>query len=136
MRKPMFILALILVVSLAACGGGSAPAGEEGEPAGGDVGAGEALFAQSSVGTQAGCTTCHSLEPGVTLVGPSVANIGAEAGSRVSGVSAEDYLRQSILEPNAYVVEGFGEGIMPGGYGDELSEQQLNDLVAYLQSLK
>jgi mono/diheme cytochrome c family protein len=40
------------------------------------------------------------------------------------------------LEPNAYLVEGFGQGLMPAGYGDELSEEQLNDLVAYLLSLK
>lgn len=136
MRKLILILVVILVVSLAACGGESAPTGGEGEPAGGNADAGEALFAQSSVGTMPGCVTCHSLEAGVTLVGPSVANVGAEAGSRVSGQSAEEYLRQSIVEPNAYVVEGFGEGIMPSGYGDALTEQQLDDLVAYLFSLR
>jgi mono/diheme cytochrome c family protein len=136
MRRLIFILVLILVASLVACGGDSAPSSGEGEPAGGNADAGEALFAQSSIGTQAGCITCHSLEPGVALVGPSVANLGAEAGSRVSGLSAEEYVRQSIVEPNAHVVEGFGEGIMPGNYGDELSEQQLEDLVAYLLSLQ
>lgn len=131
MRKLVFILAVILVVSLAACGGGGEPA-----PAGGNADAGEALFAQSSIGSQAGCTTCHSLEPGVTLVGPSLANVGTEAGSRVSGLSAEEYLRQSILEPGDFVVEGFGGGIMPGGYSSELSDEQVDDLVAYLLSLK
>jgi mono/diheme cytochrome c family protein len=128
---------LILVLGLVACGGESAPAGGEGQAAGaGDVAAGESLFNQSLIGTQPGCVTCHSLEPGVTLVGPSLANVGADAGSRVSGQSADEYLRQSILEPNAYVVEGFGQGIMPAGYGNELSEQQLNDLAAFLLSLK
>jgi mono/diheme cytochrome c family protein len=131
MRKLGFILALLLLVSLAACGGGSEPA-----PAGGNTDAGEALFAQSSVGSQAGCITCHSLEPGVDLVGPSLANVGAEAGSRVSGQSAEEYLRQSILEPGDYVVDGFGAGIMPGGYSSELSDEQVDDLVAYLLSLE
>jgi hypothetical protein len=65
-----------------------------------------------------------------------VANIGAEAGSRVSGQSAADYLRSSIVEPQAYVVEGFSAGIMPATYVDVLTEQQINDLVAYLLSLK
>lgn len=131
MRNLGFLLVLILLASLAACGGGSEPA-----PAGGDAAAGEALFAQSSIGSQPGCTTCHSLEAGVTLVGPSLADVGAEAGSRVSGQSAEEYLRQSILEPGDYVVDGFGAGIMPGGYSSELSEEQVDDLVAYLLSLK
>lgn len=136
MRKLILVVMLVLLASLAACGGESAPAGGEGETAGGDASAGEAIFVQSMVGTQAGCMTCHSLEPGVTLVGPSVANVGAEAGSRVSGLSAEEYLRQSIVEPNAYLVEGFGQGLMPAGYADELTAQQLDDLVAYMLSLK
>jgi cytochrome c551/c552 len=137
MRKLMLVLVLGLLLGLVACGGGSAPAGEEGPAAAsGDAAAGESLYSQSLIGTQAGCMTCHSLEPDVVMVGPSMANIGAEAASRVSGQGAEEYLRQSILEPNAYIVEGFGQGLMPGGYGDELSEEQLNDLIAYLLTLK
>jgi mono/diheme cytochrome c family protein len=133
MRKLMFMVVLILVLALAACGGEPAPSGGAGE---GNVAAGKELFNQSLIGTQPGCMTCHSLEPGVTMVGPSLANVGAEASSRVSGQSGEDYLRQAIVEPNAHLVEGFGQGIMPQGYGNELSEQQLNDLVAFLASLK
>ena len=136
MRKLGFILALIVAASLAACGGEPAPAGGGGGAAGGDTGAGEVVFDQGTIGGLPGCMTCHSLEAGVMLVGPSLANIGAEAGSMVSGLSAEEYLRQSIVEPNAYVVEGFGQGLMPVGYGDALSSQQLDDLVAYLLSLK
>jgi sulfur-oxidizing protein SoxX len=135
-RKRGFILALIVVASLAACGGGSAPAGGGGGAAGGNAGAGEAVFGQGVIGGLPGCMTCHSLEAGVTLVGPSLASIGAEAGSMVSGLSAEEYLRQSIIEPDAYVVEGFGQGLMPAGYGDALTSQQLDDLVAYLLGLK
>ena len=137
MRNLLLVTALILVLGLVACGGEAAPAGEEGQAArAGDVAAGEALYNQSVIGSLAGCMTCHSLEPGVTMVGPSLANIGAEAGSRVSGQAADEYLRQAIVEPNAHIVEGFGEGLMPVGYGNELSEQQLNDLVAFLLSLK
>jgi sulfur-oxidizing protein SoxX len=137
MRKLMLLVVFILVLGLVACGGESAPASEGGQATGaGDAGAGKELFNQGLIGTQPGCMTCHSLEPGVTLVGPSLASIGAEAGSMVSGQSAEEYLRQSILAPGEYVVEGFADGIMPANYGDELSEQQLNDLVAFLLSLK
>ena len=121
------VLVLVLVLSLAACGGGSAPAVSGDATAGQKVYSGEAAPA---------CSSCHSLEPGTTIVGPSLATIGAEAGSRQSGQSASDYLHQSIVEPDAYVVEGFAAGLMPGTYGGALSEQQIADLVAYLLTLK
>lgn len=127
------MLVLVLVLSLVGCGGDSSP---EGAASVGDSAAGEALFAQTLIGNQPGCITCHSLEPDVTIIGPSVAGIGTVAGSRVSGQSAEDYLRQSITEPGAHIVEGFSAGLMPAGYASELSEQQLNDLTAYVLSLK
>lgn len=126
MRNLIFALLLLLCLSLTACGGEPAPAE-------GDAATGESLF---NGGAQPGCNTCHSLEPGVKLVGPSLAQIGAEASSRVSGQSAEEYLRTSIMEPNSFVVGGFTANIMPATYDDQLSEQEVNDLVAYMLSLK
>ena len=137
MRK-LGLLLLVLILGLVACGGGgdTAPEAPAAEAVAGDAAAGETLFAQTLIGTQAGCATCHSLEPGLTMVGPSLATIGGEAGSRVDGMSAEAYLRQSIEEPDAYLAEGFAAGLMPAALADELSTQQLADLVAYLQTLK
>ena len=131
MRKFIFVL-LLLSLSLVGCGGESTPA-EEGEQAAGNVAAGEELF---NGGAQPACNTCHSLEAGEDLVGPSLAKIGADAGSRVSGQSAEEYLRKSIMEVNDYVAEGFAANIMPSTYANQLSEQEVNDLVAYMLSLK
>jgi hypothetical protein len=54
----------------------------------------------------------------------------------VSGVSAAEYLRRSVTDPNADVVEGYVANVMPATYGTQLSEEQLNDLVAYLLTLK
>jgi hypothetical protein len=54
----------------------------------------------------------------------------------VSGLSGEEYLRQAVTEPGAYVVEGFAAGIMPATYGSQLTAQQVDDLVAYMLSLK
>ena len=124
-------LALALVVLLAACGGQSAPESSD-DVAAGDAAAGEALFVQPLLGNQAGCSSCHSLEPGVTLVGPSMAEMGTAAGTRVSGQSAEEYLRASIVAPNDYVVEGFAENLMPATYGTELTEEEINNLVSFL----
>ncbi|MCL7453959.1 MAG: cytochrome c [Anaerolineae bacterium] len=129
MRKLTLLLSLVLLISLAACGGN----GDTSGTGTGDPAAGETVYNQTATPA---CNTCHSLEPGVALVGPSLSNIGAEAGQRVSGQSAEDYLREAVVDPNAFVVEGFGANIMPADYGSQLTEQQVTDLVAYLLSLQ
>lgn len=126
----MVYLLFLFVLLLAACGSGSGSEDNEG------VEAGKALFEQSILGGQTGCTTCHSLEPGVVLVGPSLAIIGSEAEGRVTGQSAEEYLRQSILDPDAFVVMDYPAGTMPKVYGDVLSNDEVGQLVAYLQTLK
>jgi mono/diheme cytochrome c family protein len=133
------ILVLMLAMLLVACGGSddSAETVADAPPASvGDAAAGEALYAQTIIGTTAGCATCHSLEAGVQIVGPSHAGVATRAGEYVAGESAEQYLRTSILEPNAHLVEGFTEGVMPQTYKDELSNTQVDDLVAYLLTLK
>jgi sulfur-oxidizing protein SoxX len=131
MRNLLLLLALLLALSLAACGGEEQAVGGGGTA--GDAAAGETVF--NEVAAPA-CGSCHSLEPGVVLVGPSLATIGAEAGSRVSGTSAEDYLHESVVDPNAYVVDGSPANVMPQNYGSQLSEQQIKDLVAYMMTLK
>lgn len=47
-----------------------------------------------------------------------------------------DYLHTSIVDPNAYIVPGFPENLMPQVYGEILSEQDIDDLIAYLLTLK
>ncbi|MGZ8755600.1 MAG: c-type cytochrome, partial [Acidimicrobiia bacterium] len=88
------------------------------------------------IGTNTGCRICHSLEPGRRLVGPSLAGVGTAAATRVPGLTAEEYLRQSIVDPDAYTVEGFQLGAMLPDIAHKLSEQQLDDLVAFLLTLK
>lgn len=137
MKKLLVVLALVtvLALALAACGGGAAEAGEA-EPTGPDPKAGEELFNSVVIGAQAGCVTCHSLTPGEVIVGPSMAGIASRAGSTVPGLTAEEYLEQSILEPNAYLVEGYAADIMVQVWEEELSDQQLDELIAYLMTLQ
>ena len=85
---------------------------------------------------QAGCQICHSLEPGRQLVGPSLAGIASTARSRVPGQSAEEYLRQSIIEPDAYVVEGYRSGQMLPIYEEQLSADEIEALVQFLLTLE
>jgi ferredoxin/mono/diheme cytochrome c family protein len=104
--------------------------------AGGDPAAGRRLFNETRGGAGVGCRICHSLQPDVKLVGPSLAGIGARAPTRVPGLSAEDYLRQALLEPDAYVVEGYRPGQMPPDYLTRLNRDQIEDIVAYLLTLE
>jgi mono/diheme cytochrome c family protein len=85
----------------------------------------------------AGCGACHAI-PGISegVVGPTQANIGEVAATRIDGMSAEEYIRQSILQPNVYLVEGFNEGIMPPNYGDTISPSDLEDLIEFLLAQK
>jgi mono/diheme cytochrome c family protein len=117
----LFVLLLALTVVLTACGGGG---GESSDSA---AKAGEELFAQTVIGSQAGCITCHSLEAGVVIVGPSMDGIGNR--------SAE-FLRESILDPDANLADGFPAGTMPQVWGDELTDEQVDQLVAYMLTLK
>ncbi len=133
MRRLTFILVLMLVFGLAACGGSSDAPAASGGAGGGDAAAGKTVFAETAVPA---CSTCHSLEPGVTIVGPSLATVGTEAGTRVDGVSAENYLRKSITDPDSFVVDGFASGLMTMDYATQLTEEQIQDLVAYMLTLK
>ncbi len=60
--------------------------------------------------------------------------MGVSASTRVSGLSADDYLRQSITEPGTFLVEGFAD-LMPTTFGT-LPESDIGDLIAYLKSLE
>jgi hypothetical protein len=103
---------------------------------GGDPLAGEQLYYEMSMGTNAACRICHSLTLDEVLVGPSLAGVATRAETRVPGLSAEEYLRQSILDPNAFVVSGFPQGQMVTNLGQVLTPEQVDDLVAFLLTLK
>src|SRR5438128_753184 len=91
--------ALCLMLLLSACTGGDDNAEK--------VEAGKEIY--NTGGTaKVPCATCHTLD-GSTLVGPSFQGISERAGSRIEGVSAEDYIRQSIQHPSQFVVPGFSD---------------------------
>ena len=84
--------------------------------------------------TQLGCQTCHKSESGGR--GPSLVGIYNEPQKLTNGkevVADTDFLRESILYPNAKILEGY-QAIMPA-YNGQINEQSLNQLVAYIKSL-
>jgi cytochrome c oxidase subunit 2 len=139
MRKHFFIIVFLLTFTLllAACGGGADDTSETEGPL--DLAAqGEKLYKQATIGSASspGCVTCHSLEEGVSLVGPSHASVGARAGDQVAGQSAEDYIKESIINPNTHVVDGYSPGVMYQNYAKELTDEQIDALVAYMLGLR
>ncbi len=119
---------LTIVLAMAACGGDSAPVT-------GIATSGEDLFGRTVLGENAGCVTCHSLKEGVVLVGPSLASIGADAAGRQEGVSAAEYLRISITDPDEFLLDGFDRGRMPPDWTEQLSQPDIDALVEYLLTL-
>ncbi len=97
----------------------------------GDLTRGKTLFNGS-----AGCAGCHDTTQGMTISGPSLKGVASRATTRKPGMSATDYLHESIRQPNAYVVKGFTPGVMLQTYGQTLNNGQIDDLVAYLLTLK
>ena len=87
---------------------------------------GEAVF------ESAGCGACHAFAPAGSdaEVGPGLDDLaGAAEGA---GVSLEEFVRQSIVDPNARVAEGYQPDVMPDTYENTLSDEQLDGLVQYL----
>jgi nitric oxide reductase subunit C len=107
------------------------------------VALGEALFKR----TPPACFGCHSLQQGLTLVGPSLAGLVTRATTLIASPeykgaarTPEDYIRESILNPHAYIVAGQtfsagGQSIMPP-FGSMLKPQEVDELVAYLATFK
>ena len=82
-----------------------------------------------------GCANCHEPNLFGQRLGPPLDHIGPVAANRRPGLSAEEYIRQSILDPGAYVVPGYQDS-MPRDLGRDLAPTDLDALVAYLLSLK
>lgn len=134
----MKVHTLVLVVFaalLTACGSASAAGGDYGNLPGDPV-VGKALFDEIVIGISPGCVSCHSVIEGEVLVGPSLHGIGTTARSRIPGYTAEEYLRESIMSVDAYIVEGFYAGYMYNGYAYDLDETQINDLISYMLTLE
>ncbi len=145
--KRVVWLSIVLMLVLAACAGGGggeqAPAEQPGAAVTGDPKRGETLFKQSTIGAAPGCAACHSLEPGRVLVGPSLAGVATRAEQIIQSddytgkaTTVEEYLRESIVDPDVYAPPGFSPGSMYPNYGKDLTEQQIADLVAFLKTLK
>ncbi len=85
-----------------------------------------------------GCNACHALQDAgaAGAIGPKLDGIASVAGTREAGRSVEEYIHESIVKPNAYVVPNFPANVMPQDYGQRLAQPDLDALVNYLAQMK
>tara|TARA_R100001143_G_scaffold63545_1_gene71601 strand:- start:4988 stop:5929 length:942 start_codon:yes stop_codon:yes gene_type:complete len=86
--------------------------------------------------TRNACTTCHSAD-GTELQGPSYLGIFGSERVMESGETVtvdENYIRESILEPNAKIVEGY-QPVMPS-YAGSLNDRQIDAIIEYIKTLE
>ena len=106
-------------------------AGPQGDPV-----KGKEHFEQMRPEVNFACATCHYVDKEDQLIGPGLLNVSTRAETRVEGESAYDYLHTSIVNPSAYVVKNYPDKLMPQIYKDVWTEEEINDIIAYLFTLK
>lgn len=83
-----------------------------------------------------GCLVCHKDQEQGNVRGPDLRQAAAKAATRKPGTGAEAYLIESLLEPDAYLVEGYPRMMPPSMRPPaNLSMAEVKAVVAYLQSL-
>ena len=87
---------------------------------------GKAIF------TANGCNSCHTLTAAGAnaKVGPDLDQLPAEA--QRAGQPLAQFVKTSIVDPNAYVEHGFPKGTMPTNFGTVIKKNDLDTLVQYL----
>ena len=91
-----------------------------------------------------GCASCHSVD-GTKIVGPSFKGLFGRTELFIDGTSLvvdDAYIRESILDPYAKIVDGFelspgsGTSAMPITYAEKLSSDQISDIIEFIKTLK
>lgn len=83
-----------------------------------------------------GCTSCHSID-GSSIIGPTFQGLFGSERTFEDGTSAvadENYIRESILNPSAKIVEGFQNQMT--SYEGRLSDEDISDIIEYFKTLE
>jgi mono/diheme cytochrome c family protein len=109
----------------------SAPSGSTsttGGGGGGDATAGKAVFTGA-----AGCAGCHTFTAAGSsgMIGPNLDNVSADDAAS-GGAPLDDFIKESIVDPDKYIAKGYTAGIMPTTFGSSLSSADIANLVAFI----
>jgi cytochrome c oxidase subunit 2 len=146
------VFSVFVLAAVTACGGGGQqqtqqqtqqpqqppPAAEQPPPA--QTEETQLIERGQQLASSIGCMACHSTD-GTTIVGPTWKGLfGHEVevvlpdGTETKVLADEEYLRESILNPNAKITKGFQANLMPI-YEGQLNEEQIQAIIAYIKSL-
>ena len=111
----------------ASSGGSSTPTSSGGGQ--GNAANGKTIFTGSG-----GCGSCHALSAAGTngAVGPNLDSLAADA--QKAGMPLDAFIKDSIVNPGAFIAPGYTDGIMPATFGSTLSASDIADLVALISS--
>ena len=95
------------------------------------VEAGKAIF-----NGKGSCYSCHTLNPSAPPGrGPDLTDIGVHAATRKPGVGAKAYLIESLYDPTAFLVHGYGKTMTPAWKPPiSLSNLEIETVIVFLQS--
>jgi len=105
----------------------------------GDPTRGQAIYTgqeRSQLRAQLGCAGCHAggaQAPDTEEQWSLIINERLNE-AQFDGYTPEQYIAESIVMPNAYIVDGYNSGVMPQLYGDQISAQDLVDIISYVRS--
>lgn len=91
---------------------------------------------QDAAGSGYACANCHLPTSEKTEIGPGLLNIKHRAATRIEGLSAAEYIYESITNSMAYTVEGFEADLMPQNWAEIYTDPEIFDIVAYLLTLE
>jgi mono/diheme cytochrome c family protein len=103
------------------------PTATAGTTAAGNPAQGKSVFASN------GCGACHTFRPAGSsaTIGPDLDTKPA-LDAKKSNMQLAAFIRESIVNPNAYIASGYAKGVMPQTFGSTLTKTQLDDLVAFI----
>jgi nitrite reductase (NO-forming)/hydroxylamine reductase len=101
------------------------------------------VAAVAAIVTKGTCNACHvipGIEGAIGMVGPNLSNIGVDAATRIEGYTAEEYLRESIMNPNAFIAPECPTGaclpnLMLQNLVDLLAPEEIDTVIGYLLTL-